>query len=69
MEYKNNNDLVEIIQPTKKAKRKEPTIIKELKWSKETRLIALLHQLGAGTQCKENNDLNIECNERCTRKE
>ena len=60
MEYnKNDNDMVEIIQPTKNAKGKRNKIIDELIWTKETKLIEESHQLGASTQCKENNDCYV----------
>ena len=59
MEYDNDNDIVEIIQPTKKTKGKQTKIVDELIWTQETRLIAQSQQIGEGTQCKENNDLKI----------
>ncbi len=40
MEYKRDNDMVEIIQPTKIAKGKPNAIIDELIWTKETIRIA-----------------------------
>ena len=59
MEYNTDNesDMVEIIQPTKKAKGKRNKIIDELIWTQKTKLIALSQQIGVGKQCKENNDL------------
>ena len=47
MEYNNDNDMVEIIQTTKKAKGKQNKIIDELIWTKESRMIAYEHQNGA----------------------
>ena len=35
---------------------------------KKTKLIALSQQIGVGKQCKESNDLKIECKEWCTSK-
>ncbi len=40
MEYKSDNDMVEIIQPTKKAKGMRNKIIDKLIWTKETMRIA-----------------------------
>ena len=72
MEYESDNDMVEIIQPTKKAKGKPNAIIDELIWTKETMRIAKRIQNSAGKQCKENNDCYVECDgnftsgEKCT---
>ncbi len=52
MEYESDNDMVEIIQPTKKAKGKHNTIIDELVWTKATKEIEELHQIGEDLQCK-----------------
>ena len=67
--------MVEIIQPTKKAKGKPNAIIDELIWTEVTRVIAWSQQLGEGPECKENYDLKVECydvcckdNEQCTNK-
>ncbi len=69
MEYKSDNDMVEIIQPTKKAKGKPNAIIDELIWTEVTREIAWSQQLGEGTECKENSDMKVECKNVCTSKE
>jgi len=58
--------MVEIIQPTKKAKGKPNAIIDELIWTKETMRIAKPIQNSAGKQCKENNDCYVECDDNCT---
>ena len=68
-EYNSDNDMVEIIQPTIKEKGKKTKMVNELIWKQETRLIAQSQQIGVSKQCKENNDLNIECKEWCTSKE
>ncbi len=52
MEYNNNNDMVEIIQPTKKAKGKPNTIIDEVIWTHATRAIAWSQQVGEVIQLK-----------------
>ncbi len=64
MEYESDKDMVEIIQPTKKAKGKH--IIDELIWTKETNKIAEPIKNGAGKQCKENSDCYVECDDDCT---
>ncbi len=64
-----DNGMVEIIQPTKKAKGKHKKIIDELICTETAREIAWSHQVGDNLQCKENNDLTIECKEWCTSKE
>jgi hypothetical protein len=69
IEYKSDKDMVEIIQPTKKAKGKRNKIIDELIWTQATRDIAEFHQLGENKECKENSGLNVECSDRCTSKE
>ena len=66
MECDNDNDMVEIIQPTKKAKGKCNEIIDELIWTKETMRIAKQYHNSAGKQCKENNDCYVECDDNCT---
>ncbi len=58
--------MVEIIQPTKKAKGKPNAIIDELIWTKETMRIAKRIQNSAGKQCKENNDCYVGCDGNCT---
>ena len=60
---------MEIIQPTKKAKGKCNEIIEELIWTKTTREIAELHQIGEDEECRENYGLKVECIDRCTSKE
>ncbi len=44
MEYESDNDMVEIIQPTKKAKGNPNAIIDELIWTEVTRAIAWSRQ-------------------------
>ncbi len=65
MEYESDNDMVEIIQPTIKAKGNPNEIIDELIWIEVTRAIAWRQQLGEGIQCKENYDLKVECFDVC----
>ena len=69
MKYDNDKNMVEIIQPTEKAKGKPKEIIEELIWTQATILIARSQQLGEGLQYKENYDLNVECKDVCTIKE
>ena len=52
MEYNNDNDMVEIIQPTKKAKGKRNEIIYELIWTKETKRIAKQYHTDAEKKSK-----------------
>ena len=52
MEYDNDNDMVEIIQPTKKTKGKQNDIIDELIWTKETMIRAKQIQNGAEKNAK-----------------
>ena len=61
--------MVEIIQPTKKAKGKCNEIIEELIWTKPTRTIAWSQHYGEVTECKENYGLKVECIDICTNKE
>ncbi len=61
--------MVEIIQPTKKAKGNPNAIIDELIWTEVTRAIAWSQQVGEGTEFKENYGLNVECTDQCTKKE
>ena len=65
IEYKSDNDMVEIIQPAKKAKGNPKAINDELIWTEVTRSIACSQQLGEGLQCKENYDLKVECKDVC----
>jgi hypothetical protein len=66
IEYESNKDMVEIIQPTKKAKRKHNEIIDELIWTQAATTIAELHQIGADSKCKDNSDMKVECPDKCT---
>ncbi len=69
MEYESDNDMVKIIQPTKKAKGKPNKIIDELIWTQAAEDIAKFHQIGAHLQCKGNYGMNVECTDQCTSKE
>jgi histone-lysine N-methyltransferase SETD2 len=69
MEYKSDKDMVEIIQPTKKAKGKHTKIVEELIWTQPAKNIAQLHQIGADSKCKENSDIHVECQDKCTSNE
>ena len=69
MEYKSDNDMVEIIPLTKKTKLKRNKIIEELIWTKPTRAIAWSQHYGESTECKENYDFKVECTDKCTSKE
>ncbi len=60
MEYESDNDMVEIIQPTKKEKQKRNEIIEELIWTKPTRASAWNQNYGEVTECKENYDFKVE---------
>ena len=59
MEYKSDNDMEVIIQPTKKTNGRGNQIIEELIWTQATRVIAERNQISAVKQCKENNNLKF----------
>ena len=66
MEYESDNYMEVIIQPTKKTNGKGNQIIEDLIWTQATRVIAEWIQISAVKQCKENNDLKVECDDNCT---